>query len=345
MKKPMNANKVLKSTIQKVVANISIIAIFIALGIIAMSYAGLTFEVTFQIVANVAVPSVILAISSIVIYELWVHTGIENARSEEEYINLQENYERVSKDIDNRVMQEYIDAEKKRRYEVEENRLSDEIDKIQHIIDTLNDSLSEKTDKKDTWSSKITKLRLKSCKRKLKELSQKKDNIKVNMPYTYSEQFDELRYDVADYKFKEYKPSDTAAFMRKKRRSKYIWTITLTLVGINIVSPHIGGQNWFIALFMTCIAAISLLFSLIGGFSNGYTSIATYNTGVYKTAIDFISKATIYCERNEKCLYCKPHTNQVVPTVEEDLELSQNKPSKITMNIFDKIEEKSNIIS
>ena len=341
----MEPNKVLKNAVQKIIANISIIAIFIALGIIAMSYAGLTFDITIQIVASVAVPSIILAISSIIIYELWVRSGIENARSEQEYVDLQITYQEKSKNLDNAVMQEFIDAEKERRYKVEEKRLSDEIEKLESVIKALENSLPEKTNKKDSWTTKITKLRLKLSRKRLKDLEQKKDSIHINMPYTYSEQFDELRYNTADYKFREYKPSDTATFMRKKRRRKYIWTITLTIVGINLINPHIGGQNWFIALFMTCIAAISLLISLFGGFSNGYNSIAIYNTGVYKTAIDFIGKAKAYCDKYGKQLYV---IKDQVPEIPDNIKPEVHEPeravtSQITMNIFDKIEQKSNI--
>ena len=149
------SQRLLKSTIHKVISNISIIAIFIALIVIAMCYAGLTFSISVKLVVTVAVSSIVLAASSIIIYELWVRNGIQNAREEKEYVDLLKDYEKISNDINPEIMQEFIEAEKKRRHDVEENRLKVEIERVEKIIAHLkHDKASKLRDLRIKWNNK-----------------------------------------------------------------------------------------------------------------------------------------------------------------------------------------------
>ena len=284
------SQRLVKSTINKVISNISIFAVFLALGVVCLCYAGLTFDISAEIVITVAVPSVVLAVSSIVIYELWVKNGIQNAKEEQAYIDLIETYEKQSKDINSEVMQEFIEAEKQRRYEVEEKKLNTEIDRVNKLMTHLDPSY------------KLNKLRVKWLQHKLCRLHKELDNIIIDMPYLYSEQLDQLRYNAGNTQCKEYKPNDTAVYIRNKRIRKYTFLITTTLVGFNAITPTIGGQHWLIAIFMTVLSGIALLASLISGFSHGYQSISVSSTGVYRTALSFIEKADAYCEKYNKQL-------------------------------------------
>ena len=123
--------------------------------------------------------------------------------------------------------------------------------------------------------------------------------------------------------------------------------ITTTLVGLNSITPSIGGQNWLIAIFMTILSAVTLLASLIGGFSNGYNSIAVSSTGVYKTAISFIKKADAYCQKyNKQLRHTVKKTIDSIPTelvkdvksneIQKTEEVNADQ-SQITMNIFDNL--------
>ena len=231
-------------------------------------------------------------------------------------------------------MQEFIEAEKIRRYNVEYNKLTHEIDRMTKIVTML-----EALDKR----SKLETIRLSVNKRKLVKLTKARECIVIDMPYTYSEQFDQLRYAADESKLKEYKPNDTAIYMSKSRANKYSTILTTTLVGLNIVSPTIGGQNWFIALFMTLLSAIALLSALISGFSTGYNAIAVSSTGVYKTAINFISKAEAYCTKYNKALRHANVANSTdIPdefkTIEK-VEETKIEESQITMNIFNNLSE------
>lgn len=275
-----------KSVIQKVILNISIIAIFVALTVIALAYAGLNFDLSTGIVWKVAVPSIVLAISSIVIYELWLKNGAESARNEKEYQDLVRTYDLKSKNLNDDIMQEALDAEKERRYKVEEHKLDQIINRLQKSINTT-----------------TSKTRLRYLNKKLKRTLKLKDNLVVVLPFSRSEQFDELRYTTKATKFKEYKPNDTQVYLRTQRTKKYISILTTTIVGLNAITVSAGASNWLVAIFMTILAAVSLLMSLIFGFSAGYTSISVSSTGIYKTALSFIDKAQAYCLKYNKNLY------------------------------------------
>lgn len=328
------SQKLIKTTIQNIIAKISIIAVFIALIVVGISYAGLQFSISLSLVVSVAIPSIILAVSCIILYELWIKTGRDDARSEKDYCDLVKEYQRVSTNLNEETMQEFIEAEKVRRYDVEYNRITHEIDRITKIVTML-----EALDKR----SKLETLRLSINKRRLVKLTKARECIVIDMPYTYSEQFDQLRYAADESKLKEYKPNDTAVYMSKRRANKYTTILTTTLVGLNIVSPTIGGQNWFIALFMTLLSAIALLSALISGFSTGYNAIAVSSTGVYKTAINFISKAEAYCAKyNKKLRYTNVANSTDIPDefkTTEKVEETKIEESQITMDIFNNLLE------
>lgn len=331
------SQKLIKTTIQKLISKISIIAVFAALIVVGISYAGLTFSITLNVVVSVAIPSLILAISCIILYELWIKTGRDDARSEKDYTDLLAEYQKSSSNLNEEVMQEFIEAEKQRRYNVEHNKLTHEIDRIAKIITML-----EGLDKRN----KLEDIRLSINKRRLVKLTKARECIVIDMPYTYSEQFDQLRYAADESKLKEYKPSDTAVYLSRRRANKYTTILTTTLIGLNIVSPAIGGQNWFIALFMTLLSAIALISSLISGFSTGYNSIAVSSTGVYKTALNFISKAEAYCAKYKKQLRygaieeisdIPEEINKVEEIEQPQVGEVKVEESQISMDIFDNL--------
>lgn len=331
------SQKLIKTTIQKLISKISIFAVFAALIVVGISYAGLTFSITLNVVVSVAIPSIILALSCIILYELWIKTGRDDARSEKEYTDLLAEYQKSSNNLNEEVMQEFIEAEKQRRYNVEYNKLTHEIDRIAKIITML-----EGLDKRN----KLEDVRLSINKRRLVKLTKARECIVIDMPYTYSEQFDQLRYAADESKLKEYKPSDTAIYLSRRRANKYTTILTTTIIGLNIVSPAIGGQNWFIALFMTLLSAIALISSLISGFSTGYNSIAVSSTGVYKTALNFISKAEAYCVKYKKQLRygvieeisdIPEEINKVEETEQPQVEEVKAEESQISMDIFDNL--------
>lgn len=292
----------------------------------------MTFSISVKLVVTVAVSSLILSASSIIIYELWVKSGIQNAKEEQDYIDLLRAYNDKSVNINSDIMQNFIEAEKERRYEVEKKKFETEIDRVEKIIKHI--STNE--------PSNINKLRLYKNKKKLDRLQRHKDNIVIDMPYSYSEQFDQLRYASNETDCKEYKPNDTIIFLRGRRIKKYTFILTTTLIGLNGITISVGGQNWLISLFMTIISAIALIGSLVSGFSTGYISIAVSSTGVYRTAIDFINKAESYC---------KIHNLQLRDIIEEQKVINSDtdkniieKPeeivadqSQISMDIFNKL--------
>ena len=168
-----------------------------------------------------------------------------------------------------------------------------------------------------------------------------KDNIDISLPFSRSEQFDELRYTIKDNKFKEYKPNDTQIYLAKQRLKKYTTAISFTLIGINIISVSVSSSNWLVALFMTAIAAISLIAALIAGFNVGYTSVSVYNTGVYKTAINFIDKAQAYCLKYNKSLYyvAKEQKDDIPELLTKSAETHETLEQEIGKNLFTRAAE------
>lgn len=286
-RKPPNIQKGLKTVLTKLIRNISIIAIGLALVLVFLAYAGIRindFEAILQ--WKGAVASVALIIANIVLYELWLNNGREDGRVEEHYKTTIETYDHKSKDLDNSVMQQFIDWETKRREKVEENQKNKLLTAIQAIID--NPKTTEKERKK------LIKKRDKLEKRE----------IHVDMPYYTAEEFDKLRYSTRDINPKEYKPGDTKKLLTKKRSSKYTMVIIFSLISFNLLGIGFTG-DWLGAVIMTIIALVSLLMSIVSGFSLGYRAITITDYGVYRTANEFIDKAKAWATQKKVSLYRK----------------------------------------
>ena len=145
-----------------------------------------------------------------------------------------------------------------------------------------------------------------SLKNKIKYNAKKRTNIVIRMPYIKSEEFDYLRYNITSDNFKEYAPHDTRKFLVANRAKKYLTTVTFAIFGVNMLSfaGSMSGNVWF-AIFMTLLSIVTLIMAIVSGFTIGYKSINIVSTGVYKTAVEYINKAQVYCERNGKELYYK----------------------------------------
>lgn len=195
------------------------------------------------------------------------------------------------------IMQEFLDYEKKRRYDIEYKRLSREIENAEQSIRVLENY----TDEKDI---KLNKFKLKCNKKILRKLVKERNSIYIDMPYIYSEQFDQLRYPCINSKYKEFKPNDTIIYMRKNRTGKYIKIMTATLIGINLFMPQMlsSVSNWLGSLFTIAISIAGLIGALVSGFGVGYNSISKSSVGVYTTALSFIEKAETWSANNNKQL-------------------------------------------
>lgn len=311
-----SANDIIKNTLNTMIKYISIIAIFVSIGLILVLYLGPEINLATSLVFRLAVPSVILTISSLVIFELWIANGRRSAFEEEDYTKLLKVYDTKSDGLYYPVLQNFLDWERNRRYIVEEDRLKRLLEREEAILDKLETTNSKKW--RDKWNRWQTRLAIRHYRRDL-------DTIKVSMPYEKSEEFDYLRYNIQDIIYKEYAPSDTKRHLVKARTKKYANTITFTLVGLNILS--IGGAmgNIWVAIIMTSLALVALLMSVIKGFSVGYNNIKVISTGVYKTANSFLDQAVAYCMREKKDLYYKGVT--------EFREASKNEPEQDTSKL------------
>lgn len=310
--KPTDAQNVVKTVLTKLIKNISIIAIGFVLLLVFLSYAGIELASLETILKwKGTIPSIILMISNIILYELWLKNGQESARGEEHYVNETSLYETQSKNLNNSTMQKFIEWEYERRKATEQHKINREIDNLKEILKRPN--LSAKEKKK--VNKRIVKL--------------ENHIVKVNMPYQNAEEFDKLRYSMLDMNPKEYKPGDTSKALAKNRVRKYMFTITGSLVSFNILTIAFTG-NWVGAIIMTLIAVAILAISIVSGFSSGYRSIAITDYGVYHTANEFINKANAWCaERQESLYYVEPEfkfsvraldeidEDYYVPTIEE----------------------------
>lgn len=291
-KKPLDqrAQEGIKNVVAKMIQNISVIAIFIAIGVVTLAYSGAEFNIKGLITGGIAVSSVLLMISNIVIYELWMRNGQENGRKEQEYVDTVAEFESKSKNIRSGTMQEFIVWEEARRYDVEKRKIEAEIDK-----------LTKRLEKKDLSEKARSNIVIK--RQKLQD-----HIIEIDMPYKVAEEFDELRYSVKDVKSKEYKPNDTRRFLKKNRIQKYVLTATFTIFSINLIIMGEMTKDWWSVVLAVALAIIVLIIAIVAGFSNGYSSIMVSNLGVYKTANDFIDKAIGWCERKNISLYYKEET-------------------------------------
>lgn len=292
-KKPFDqrAQDGIKNVVAKMIQNISIIAIFIAIGVVTLAYSGAEFnDISAAITGGFAVSSGLLMISNIVIYELWMRNGQENGRKEQDYIDTVAEFESKSKNIHSGTMQEFIVWEEARRYDVEKR-------KLEAAIKKLTDKLAQK-DLSDKARTNII----------IKRQRLQDHIIEIDMPYKVAEEFDELRYSIKDVKSKEYKPNDTRRFLKKNRIKKYILTATFTIFSINLIVMGTTTKSGWGVVLAVALATVALIISIVTGFSNGYSSIMVSNLGVYKTANDFINKAIGWCERKNISLYYKEET-------------------------------------
>lgn len=292
-------NNTIRNAVTTLIKHISIIFIFVALGVIALLYLGPEITLATQIVFRLAVPSVVLAVSITILYELWIKNGRQTAFEETDYQERLLTYSAKSEGLSYEIMQEFLDKEHDRRYKVEYDRLTRIIDREQVLLSKL----EETSDPKLRHKFKIWKVK----KRMMLSINAR-NTIKVFMPYEKSEEFDYLRYNIQDIVYKEYSPSDTTKHLAKARAKKYMFAYTFAILGFNLLS--IGGAmgNIWVAIIMTVLAAVSLMYAVVSGFSVGYYNIKTINTGVYNTAISFIDQAVAYCKKCGKDLYYKGET-------------------------------------
>jgi len=335
-RKKLNAqeitNNVIKNAVNTMIKYISIISIFVSLALIAMLYLGPEIDLATGIVIRLAVPSVVLAVSITIIYELWVKNGRRNAYEEKEYQELLELYGNKSENLHYPTAQEFLDYELERRYLVEQDRIARKIHreteflhKIEYGIE-LKKTLKKKLSIKDWWEYHTVK-------QNIRILNKALNTIKIVMPYEKSEEFDYLRYNIQDIIYKEYSPNDTKKHLNNARRKKYIYTYTFTLGGLNILS--IGGSmgNVWIAIIMTSLAAVALLYSVAQGFSVGYHNIKVISTGVYKTANSFLDQAVAYCRKTNKDLYYKGPTEFRTSRVDNIISVVQVNPVMVEKEV------------
>lgn len=302
-----------KNTVNKMVKNISIIAIFVSIAITALLYLGPNITLNTSLVFRLAVPSVILALSLIVIYDLWITNGKQVGYDEPDYQALVKDYHGKSDNLNYSVMQEFLDFERKRRHDVEFEVIQSKIDREVSILN--------KIDVKD-------EKRIKKVNKYISKLKQAQRDIVVSMPFTRSEEFDYLRHAQNDIVYKEYSPNDTKMHLIAARTRKYISTIFLTVVGFNAIS--IGGERGDIwpAIIMTLLAMISLMFAVVSGFTTGYNNISVVSTGIYNTANSLLDQANGYCREHNKELYHQPKLEKVS---------TENSDNDETVDIYEKI--------
>lgn len=337
MNKNRDTSNIIKNALTSIIKHVSIIAFFVAASIILLLYLGPEINLNSEVIFSLAVPSVVLALSAIILYNLWVTNGQQNASSEDEYITLLTNYDVKSESLHYPTMQEFLEYEVKRRYNVAYTRLTRLIEREESLLEKLN-SVTDRT-----YSDK---LRIKFTNKRIVRYTKQRDYIKIVLPYDNAEEFDYLRYNTQDNVYKEYSPNDTKKHLRSVKLKKYIKTSTFTLVSFNILS--IGGTmgNVWVAIIMTSLALVTLLTSVVTGFSAGYKNIKVISTGVYKTAISYIDQAVAFCQREQKDLYYKGTTQfkKYEPYIQDSIEpldgseLYQDEVNLET-NIFTKAEK------
>jgi len=302
--KEQGAASVIKNAVNSMIKYISIIAIFLSLGIIVLLYLGPEINLSTGIVFRLAVPSIVLAISTTIVYELWVTNGRRSAYEESEYQELLTLYSTKSENLNYPTAQEFLDAELERRYNVEHDRLTRRLNREIELLNKLERERppgSRKKSIRDYMDFFMTKVNIKRLTREL-------GSIRISMPYEKSEEFDYLRYNLQDLIYKEYSPNDTRKHLAGLRIKKYLSIFTFTIIGLNALS--IGGSfgDIWVAIIMSSLAFITLLSAVITGFSNGYHNIKVVSTGVYKTANSFLDQAVAYCKRTGKDLYYRGNT-------------------------------------
>lgn len=279
----------IKNTLSKMIKNISIMAIFMILIIVTIAALGAQFNLSGALQVGLGVASVLLLIGSLLLYELWLRNGQDNGREQEEFKEALKLFLTNSKNIHNETMQNFIEWEKARRYDVEKRKIEDEISRLE-----------EKSKKKDLSEKARANLIIRI--QNLKDFV-----IEVDMPYTLAEEFDQLKYSVLDIKAKEYKPNDARKALKKNRIQKYSISTVFTLFSVNIIVMVGITPSWQV-LFIFLMALVTITISVVMGFSNGFTLIMRNTLGIYNTANDFIEKAKDWCHRKNISLYYKEET-------------------------------------
>jgi len=300
----MKQNKYVKNIVVSLSKYVSMIFLFISVGIIALLYLGPDITMASSIKFRLAVPSIVLAGSGAVLYELWIKNGKEEAFGEKPYQDLLTIYINKSEGLHYPSLQDFLDYEYRRRYQVEYDRITRLLEREEAIEKKLSQSV---------YPGIATKLSIKKAQRNIVRYTRKRDKIKINMPYDKSEEFDFLRYSVEDLVHKEYSPKDTKKDLALARAKRHPRKITMAVIGFNILT--IGGAmgDIWTAVIMTLLAAVSLAMAAITGFKTGYRNIKVVSTGVYKTANSFLDQAYAYCQREGKDLYytTKPKVNPI----------------------------------
>lgn len=287
MKKPFTdkVSEGVKNVVTRLIKNVSIIAIFLVLAIVVFTSLGAEFSIEGFLTSGFGVSSVLLSVGSLLLYELWLKNGQANGREEADYKECIEKFQKTSKNISPERMQMFIEAERQRRYKVEEKRITKEIENIDRQLQNKN-------------LSKVARKVLERKKQKLID-----HVIIIDMPYQVSEEIDGLRYAVKDEKKKEYKPNATKKFLSLERSKKYVLSIFFSIFSINLIIMGTINGNWLDCLLSVLMAIVCITISVVSGFTIGFKSITISNYGVYQTANDFIEKAVSWCTKNGFSLY------------------------------------------
>ena len=159
MKKQLNIettiNNKLRDALNTMIRNISAIAIFISVAVVLVLYLGPEITLTSALIFRLAVPSIIVAISTTMLYELWIQNGRRTAYEEQDYIDLLKNYAKKSDGLYYPNVQAFLDYEEKRRFTVAEERLTNMIDRDISLIEKI-----KNTTDKTIWD----KVRIKQLK-------------------------------------------------------------------------------------------------------------------------------------------------------------------------------------
>jgi len=299
------ANDTIKNALNTLVKYISIIAVVVALGVIILLYAGPQLNFTTGIVFRLAVPSIVLSISVVIVNELWIVNGRRSASEEKEYQDLLKEYATKSENLHYPTAQEFLDSEYSRRYDVEVNRLTRKLERENELLPKIEALFIKGAKRRPTLRDRYERW---LCKRNIRVLTRDLGTIRVSIPYEKSEEFDYLRYNVMDVVYKEYAPEDAAKHLAIARTKKYINTFTFTIVGLNLFT--VGGTmgDMWAAIVMSALAAVTLIMTVVSGFSTGYHNVKVVSTGIYKTANSFLDQAVAYCKRENKDLYYKGTT-------------------------------------
>ena len=274
-----------KNVLTRLIKNVSIIAIFIILLLVIFLSLGAEFSLKGFFTSSLGVQSVLLSVGTVVLYELWLRNGETNGKAEQDYIDTIEHFQKVSKNISPERMQLFIEAEKQRRYKVEEKRIMKEIENI--------DKQLEKT-----TLSKAARKHLLSKRQNLED-----HVIIVDMPYKVSEEIEGLRFAVKDTHKREYKPSATRRYLGGRRAVKYTTTIFFALFSVNVIVMGGISGTWLNTLLALAVAIVCIIMAVVGGFTSGYKSITVVSFGVYQTANEFIDKAVNWCTKQGYSLY------------------------------------------